>query len=63
MANADITSQSWDVLPDDSKWIFESMARLGFVEFGTLSTSDQSLVIGFALHLKRVSQRSEIFQA
>jgi len=28
-----------------------------------LSTADQSAVVGLAIHLKRVSQRSEIYQA
>jgi hypothetical protein len=59
----DSTCLSFEELPDDSKWIFEAMARLNLAEFGSLSTADQSAVVGLAIHLKRVSQRSEIYQA
>jgi hypothetical protein len=47
----------WDNIPDDSKWIFESMARLGFSEFAELTISDQQLVLALALHLKNSSTR------
>jgi hypothetical protein len=61
MAAASVTD--WDNLPDDSKWIFESMARLGFAEFADLTIADQSLVLALAIHLKRTSQRAERYEA
>jgi len=56
-------SLSWDELPDDSKWIFESMARLGFCEFADLTISDQQLIISLACHLKNSSRRAEVYES
>jgi hypothetical protein len=46
-------SKSWDELDDDSKFVYEALARLGFSEFSTLPIADMSLVLTLALHIKR----------
>ena len=51
-------SKSWDELDDDSKFVYEALARLGFSEFSTLPIADQSLVLALACHLKNSSQRT-----
>jgi hypothetical protein len=61
MATASITE--FEDLPDDSRWVYEALARLEFGDYANLSTADQSLVLGLALHLKRVSERTIPFQS
>jgi hypothetical protein len=41
----------WENLPDDSQYVYEAMAKLGFSEFNSLPMSDMSLVLALALHL------------
>ena len=57
-------SLSWDELPDDSKFVYEALAKLGYTEFADLAIADQSLVLALAVHLKRTSQRStQVYEA
>ena len=53
-------SKSWDQLDDDSKFVYEALARLGFSDFSTLPIADMSLVLGLALHLKRTQKQAEV---
>jgi hypothetical protein len=53
MAIPDCSVSSFEELPDDSKFVYEALARLGFADFATLPTADMSLVLAYALHLKR----------
>jgi len=56
-------SLSWDELPDDSKWVYEALAQLGFSEFHTLPLPDMSLVLALALHLKRTHGKPEVWES
>ena len=47
----------WDNLEDDSRYVYEALAKLGYGEFSTLPLPDMSLVLALALHLKNSSQR------
>ena len=63
---ADLDSKcisSWEEVPDDSKWVFEALARLGFGEFSTLPIADMSLVLALALHLKRSQRAAEVWES
>ena len=60
---ADCSLSDWDNLSDDSKWIYEAMARLELAEFAELSISDQSAVVALALHLKRSHARTGNYQS
>ena len=53
----------WDNLEDDSRYVYEALAKLGYGEFSTLPLPDMSLVLALALHLKRTQGRTEIGQA
>jgi hypothetical protein len=55
MANFDSTCfSSWDDIPDDSKFVYEAMAALGFLcEFSQLSVGQMQMALGLAEHLKR----------
>jgi hypothetical protein len=53
----------WDNLEDDSRYVYEALAKLGYGEFSTLPLPDMSLVLALALHLKRTQGRTEIRQA
>lgn len=55
-----VESLSWDELPDDSKFVYEALAKLGFSEFSTLPLPDMSLVLALALHLKRTQGQPEM---
>jgi len=46
----------WDNLEDDSRYVYEALAKLGFSEFSTLPIADQSLVLALACHLKNSSR-------
>jgi len=48
----------WGNLSDDSQYVYEALAQLGFSDFSTLSIADQSLVLALALHFKNVSRRT-----
>lgn len=50
----------WDQLPDDSKFVYEALAQLGWDDFSTLPTADMSLVLALALHLERTQGRPEM---
>ena len=64
MANLDGKSiSSWEEIPDDTKWVFEALAKLGFSDFATLSISDQSLCLALAIHLKRTEGKSEYWES
>ena len=56
-------SKSWDELDDDSKFVYEALARLGFSEFSTLPVADMSVVLALALHLKRTQGQSETWES
>jgi hypothetical protein len=58
MAIPDCSVFSFEELPDDSKFIYEALAKLDFVDFATLTIADQSLVLALALHLKNSSRRT-----
>ena len=60
---AALSLPEWGDLPDDSKWIFEAMARLDLQEFGALSTSDQQVVVALAVCLKSAARRAQVYQA
>jgi hypothetical protein len=51
-------SKSWDELDNDSKFVWEALARLGFSDFSTLPVADMSLVLALALHLKNSYRRT-----
>jgi len=53
-------SLSWDGLPDDSKFVYEALAKLGFSEFSQLPRPDMQLVLALALHLKRIQGQPDI---
>ena len=60
----DSTCFSWDELPDDSKWVYEALAQLGYCDFSVLAIADQSLVLALAIHLKRTSQcTAQVYEA
>jgi len=56
-------SKSWDELDDDSKFVYEALACLGFSEFSTLPSADMSLVLALALHLKRTHGLLEMWES
>jgi hypothetical protein len=56
-------SKSWDELDDDSKFVYEALARLGFGEFSTLPVADMSVVLALALHLKRTQAKPETWES
>ena len=58
MAIPDCSFSSWEEIPDDSKFIYEALAKLDFTDFATLSIADQSLVLALALHIKNASLRT-----
>ena len=39
----------WENLSDDSRYVYEALAKLGFGEFHTLPLPDMSLVLALAL--------------
>ena len=49
----------WNDISDDSKFVYEALARLGFADFSTLPTADMSLVLALAIHLKRTQGQPE----
>lgn len=50
----------WDDVPDDSKFVYEAMASLGFVcEFSDLDISEMQLALELAVALKRAQGRTE----
>ena len=53
----------WENLEDDSRYIYEALARLEFGEFSTLTIADQSLLLALALHYKNSHRLSEIHQS
>lgn len=56
-------SLSWDELPDDSKFVYEALAKLGYGEFSTLPLPDMQLVLALALHLKRTQKQPESYES
>jgi hypothetical protein len=56
-------SKPWDELDDDSKFVYEALARLGFSDFSTLPVDDMSLVLALALHLKRTQGQPEQWES
>jgi hypothetical protein len=56
-------SLSWDEIPDDSKFVYEALARLGFTEFSTLPLPDMQLVLALALHIKRTQAQPEFWES
>lgn len=56
-------SKSWDQLDDDSIFVYEALARLGFSDFSTLPIADMSLVLALALHLKRTQGQPESWES
>lgn len=56
-------SKSWGELDDDSKFVYEALARLGFSDFTTLPVADMSVVLALALHLKRTQGRPEMWES
>jgi hypothetical protein len=64
MAGSDSSAFScWDDIPDDSKFVYEALARLGFSEFSTLPVADMSLVLALALHLKNSQSTAEVWES
>jgi len=58
MAYPDCSFSSFDEVSDDSKYVYEDLARLGFSEFSTLQIPDMQVVLSLAQFLKRTeSQR------
>jgi len=53
----------WENLPDDSRYVYQALAQLGFTEFSTLPLPDMSLVLALALHLKRTQGRPEMWES
>ena len=53
----------WENLPDDSRYVYEALARLGFSDFAALSIADQSLCLALAIHLKRTEGRREMWES
>lgn len=60
---ADCSLPDWENLDDDSRYVYEALAKLGFTEFSTLPLPDMSLVLALALHFKNSHRLSEIHQA
>jgi len=60
---ADCSLPDWQNLDDDSRYVYEALAKLGYCDFSTLSIADQSLVLALALHYKNSHRLSEIHQA
>ena len=56
-------SLSWDELPDDSKFVYEALARLGFSEFSNLPLPDMQVVLALAQFLKRAQKQRETWQS
>ena len=55
---------SWDDIPDDSKWVYEAMARLGFAcEFSDLSLGQMQLALALAAQLKRTQGQPEVWES
>lgn len=59
----DSTCFSWDELPDDSKFVYEALTRLGFTEFCTLPIPDMHLVLALAQYLKRAQGQPEMWES
>ena len=53
----------WDNLEDDSRYVYEALAKLGYGEFNTLPLPDMSLALALALHLKRTQGKSEMWES
>jgi hypothetical protein len=53
----------WDNLSDDSQYVYEALARLGFSDFSSLPTGDMSLVLALALHLKNSQRRADVWES
>jgi len=56
---ADCSLPDWENLEDDSHWVYEALAKLGYGEFSQLSTPDMSVVLALAIHLKRCRRTAE----
>jgi hypothetical protein len=56
-------SKTWDEQDDDSKFVYEALARLGFNDFSTLPIAEMSLVLALALHLKRSQGQPEMWES
>ena len=64
MATPDCSFSSWEELRDDSKFVYEAMARLGFVgNFSDLPVADMQLILALALHLKNSQRRAEMWES
>ena len=62
MAYPDCIS-SWEETPDDSKWVYEALARLGFTEFSTLPIPDMQVVLSLAQFLKRAERQRRTLES
>lgn len=60
---SDSVINEWGEISDDAQFVYQALARLDFQDFSVLTTADQSLVLGLALHLKRLSQRTITLQS
>ena len=52
----------WENISDDSQYVYEALARLGFSDFSTLP-ADMQLVLALALHLKRTQGQGEMWES
>jgi hypothetical protein len=54
----------WENLEDDSRYVYEAMAKLGFVvDFSDLPIADMQLILALALHLKRTQGQPEMWES
>jgi len=53
----------WEKLSDDSRYVYEALARLGFSEFSMLPLPDMSLVLSLAQYLKRTQRKPETWES
>jgi hypothetical protein len=53
----------WDDIPDDSRFVYEALVKLGFTEFSTLPIPDMQLVLALAQYLKRTQSEPEMWES
>ena len=65
MASFDSSGFScWDNIPDDTKFVYEAMAKLGFVcEFSELNLGQMQVALALAEQLKRSQRADEMWES
>jgi len=63
MATPDCRFSSWDEVSDDSKFVYDALARLGFTELSTLPLADIQVVLALAQFLKRAQGCRETWES